>query len=190
MSKQQRKPVERVIYDNYNLDEMYDDCRQYLIDEGIDDDPPDDAVWQEIWATDSFYWEEEEGKLREVFDNGDFIAVGTCGRWDGTYAGGFVFDNFNSLMGRFRDCDYIRIWDENGHFYVKGSHHDGTHFVEVKEITDKGNQYYDNWNWSGGNDKRTRREVHKRMFNDSHYTHLINFAHRFYGCPKLAMEIK
>ena len=189
MSKQQRKPVERVIYDNYNLDEMYDDCKQYLIDEGIYDDPCDDAVWQEIWATDSFYWEEEESRLKEVFDNGDFIAVGTCGRWDGNFAGGFIFDSFNELMKRFRDCDYLRFWDENGHFFVRGSHHDGTHSIEIKEITEKGKRYYDNWNYNFNNE-RTEREVHKRMFNDSHYTRLINFAHRFYGCPKRAMETK
>ena len=76
-------------------------------------------------------------------------------------------------MARFEHCDYIKIWMENGHFYVKGSHHDGTDEVEVKEITDRGNDYYDNWNY--GSDNRTEREVHHKMFTNSHYTHLIKW---------------
>ena len=180
------KAKERVIYNNYDLDDYEADAKEMLEANGIED-PCERQIWDEIYEMDAEYWEDEKGNLREIFDNGKFLAVGTCGRWNGNFAGGFIFDSFAGLMSHFSDCDYIKLRDENGHFYIQGSHHDGTHSVEIKRITQKGNDYYENWNFNWG-DKRTEREVHTKMFSDSHYTNLINFAHDVYGCPRREAE--
>ena len=162
-----------VFYDNYNLDELEEEARESLLinDEDLtEEDITDDMIWEEIYFIDDINREETWAELDNIF-NGNYLAVGTCGRWDGTYDGGFVFKTFKELMSRFEHCVYFKIWIDNNHFYVEGSHHDGTDMVEVKEITDRGFQYYENWNY--GYDKRTEREVHRKMFSDSHYTHLI-----------------
>ena len=86
-------------------------------------------------------------------------------------------------MSHFKDCEYFKIWDENGHLYMNGTHHDGTHSIEIKKVTQNGEKYYDNWNFKPF-DKRTLQTVHRKMFEDSHYTHLIHYAHNIYGCPK------
>lgn len=161
-----------VFYDNYNLDELEDEAREHLAENEDNYDPSDSEIWDEIYLLDKFNIDAARAELRPIF-NGKYLAVGTCGRWNGTFAGGFIFETFEDLMARFEHCDYIKIWLENGRFYVKGSHHDGTDEVEVKEITDRGNDYYDNWNY--GSDNRTEREVHRKMFTDSHYTHLIKW---------------
>ena len=178
-----RKPAERVIYNNYSLEEMWDDCRSFLIENG-NENPSDDEVWEEINFSDACNWEEEKERLEAFFD-GDYIAVGTCGRWDGNHAGGFLFNTLSELLERFSDCDYIKMWDENGHFFMTGTHHDGTHFVEIKKVTERGKSYYENWNWSGYEDKRTEKDVHAKMFSDSHYTNLMNYMHKCYDCPKI-----
>ena len=175
------KPKERIIYDNYDLD--YDGAKEYLHEQG-NEDPTESEIWAEANFQDEINWYEIKAELENVFNDGNFLAVGTCGRWNGNFAGGFIFETFQELMNHFSDCDYIKFWDENGHFYLKGTHHDGTHHVEIKEITKKGKDYYDNWDFGPITDKRTEMEIHKKMFSDSHYTKLINYAHKYYGCKR------
>lgn len=80
------------------------------------------------------------------------------------------------------DCDYVHLYDENGHFYMQCSHHDGTNYYEIKKLTDKGIEYLKNWeeNW---NDRRSERYVHNQIM--KRYSILPNFSHRVYGCPKV-----
>ena len=183
-----REATKRMIYDHNNI---YDDCvwegaKQDLIDSG-NEDPTDNEVWDRVYLYDEDDWGMEKARLKEVFDNGKFLAVGICGRWNGNFAGGFIFDNLDELLERFRDCN-LTIWDENGHFFIEGSHHDGTHHVEIRQLTPKGEQYYENWEW--GDDNRTEQQCHQKLFTDSHYSKLIHFAHKFYGCPKIQYEKK
>lgn len=56
------------------------------------------------------------------------------------------------------DCDYFRIYDENGHMYLTCSHHDGTNHFEIKIVTEKG------------------------------YTVLPRFAEKIYGCKAREYE--
>lgn len=160
-----------VFYDNYDLDDFYEDAKQELIDNYDNEDPSESEIWDEIYRMDEFNRDDAYEELGQIFNNGKFLAVGTCGRWNGTFSGGFIFENLKELMGYFTDCAYIKIWMENNHFFVKGTHHDGVDEVEVKEITKRGEGYYDNW--SHGTDNRTERGVHRKMFTNSHYTHLI-----------------
>ena len=65
---------------------------------------------------------------------------------------------FNVLFVEFfKDCAYVKIWDENGHLYLTCSHHDGTCHFEIKEITDEGYEYYDRWNYGCDNRNRSIR---------------------------------
>ena len=123
----QKKPRERIIFDNYDVSARFDEAKKYLIEEG-NEDSSDDDVWEEVYFQEDDAWECEKGVLKSVFDKEMFLAVGVCGRWDGSFAGGFTFDS----------------WDS---------------------------------------DKRSERQIHEKLFEDSHYSHLIHFAHRMYGCP-------
>ena len=182
-----KKPKQRIIYDNYDILEKYEEEARYNLNERDIKDPSDDEIYNECWELNQWEWEEEEQRLEDVFNGSDkFLAVGTCGRWDGNFAGGFIFSTLNELMSHFKDCDYKKIWDENGHFYMKGSHHDGTDSVEIKRLTDKGCSYYENWEY--GSDNRTERQVHEKLFNNSHYSNLINYMHNAYGCKRREFE--
>ena len=179
----QKKPKERIIFDNYDICATFDAAKENLIEQG-NEDPSDDEVWEEVYSQENDAWECEKDVLKSIFDNGMFLAVGICGRWNGSFAGGFTFDSWDSLARQlFKDCDYFKFWDENGHFYIQCAHHDGTHSVEIRQLTRKGIEYYDNWNYGPWSDKRFERQIHEKLFEDSHYSHLIHFAHRMYGCP-------
>ena len=132
-----------------------------------------------------FYWELAEEELKRFFSNGHYILVGTIGRWDGYYDDGFLFDSFDEMLRKAtKDCDYIKLYDENGHFYITCSHHDGSCHYEIKEVTDAGFQYYENWSY--GNDKRTERYIHTQIMNK--YSRLPRFCEKVYGCKKIEYE--
>lgn len=46
-----RNPKKRIIYSNYNLDELFDDARQEVIDRG--EEPTETAIWNEIYEMDT-----------------------------------------------------------------------------------------------------------------------------------------
>ena len=177
-----RKPKERVIYDNYDTFSMYDEAKEHLTNV-CDEEPSDDDIWKYVSVIDADNWENEKENMKQIFDEGNFIAVGTCGSWLGNQPGGFVFNSFDELMNKLVDCEYFKFWDEDGHFYVNATHHDGTHSLEIRELTEKGMKYHDNW-YFAWNDKRNKKDVYERLFKDSHYSKLINYAQKMWGCPK------
>lgn len=131
-------------------------------------------------------WFEDELHELKAFFGGEYyhyLAIGSVGRWNGTFAAGTIFgcDEFESVLWKMlRDCMEYTIKDVNGILQIESAHHDGCVSFEIKGITDKGEAYYDRWseNW---NDQRTESEIHQKMWNDSHYTHVLHFADKVYG---------
>jgi hypothetical protein len=182
-----REPQARVIYSNYNLYEKYpdDELREQIAEEQVreSNEITEDEICAERYWLDSDDWDCEKERLNDYFDSGNhFLAVGICGRWNGNFAGGIIFDTLDELLKIARDCDYMEFRDENGHLYFDCFHHDGTNSVEIKEITDRGWDYYQNWNYGDWNDKRTEQYIHKKIFEK--YSRLPNFAHKYYGCKR------
>lgn len=75
----------------------------------------------------------------------NLIVVGSIGRWDGTFSGGNVIETFNDFSRLYADCYYIELADVNEYgrcIKMTCSHHDGTNTFYIKELTDKGYEYY------------------------------------------------
>lgn len=176
---------ERPIYNNYDLSENYPDKEliEQLIENGEErENITEEMLWNERYFYDEIAWEEQKAQLKEFFSKGKWIAFGTVGRWNGLYNAGTIFDDFEKFFYRAtEDCNYWKFYDENGHLYLTCSHHDGTCHYEIKELTDKGIQYLENWedNW---NDKRTDKYVHTQIINK--YSRLPRFAEKVYGCKR------
>lgn len=186
-----RKAIERIIYDNYDI---YTDLAECAIEDLKSYDPEYEPTEEEIWKQcdqiSQSDWENEKERLDKFFNQNDtkWILVGTVGLWNGTFAGGFVFDNFNEVLFKAgKNCDYFKFWDENGHFFGKCSHHDGTNFFEVKKLTKEGQRLFENWSYKDG--KRygySEQECHKKIFEK--YSTLPNFCHSVYGAKKTDWE--
>ena len=178
--------MERIIYNNYNLWEDYsDDTRAFLAEENPEEEITDNSIWEEIYFQDNLNWEDEHKRLKDFFTgHGYFMIRGYMGRWDGRRAAGYVFDDFDDMFYKaVKDCDYIKLWDENGHFYLKCSHHDGTNLFEIKRINYKAYEFIDNWAYSWDDD-RTEAEIHSIVWNSNFLSSLPHFAHTVYGCKK------
>lgn len=178
-----REPQTRTIYNNYDLWEQYQEFAKETLSE-YEEEPSEDSIWNVINDEDSVNWECEKERLEEFFDDGStWILCGTNGRWNGTFEAGTIFTDFMDMYREaMTDCDYVHLYDENGHFYMQCSHHDGTNYYEIKKLTDKGIKYLENWeeNWD---DKRSERYVHDQIMKK--YSTLPHFAHKVYGCSKL-----
>ena len=181
-----KEPKRRLIYSNfYGEFNTEEDARQFLFDERSDedewqsvDDVPDDRVWSELAAQDEFSWDDSKYELEKFFDPGYWILQGSCGLWWGRSRGGFVFDSFKEMAKAWNDCDYIRLYDENGHFYIDAAHHDGTNHYEVKRLTEKGREYIENHQWDSDE------EVHDVVFNSNIYSGLPHYSHKVWGCKE------
>ena len=170
---------ERVIFQNYDLDDYEEEFRLEFTDE--DGYLDENAMWDCIYDTVNMDFEIVFEELKHFFNN-QIIAFGSIGRWDGVYSGGKIFNNFEDAYWYLtKDCDYVKIYDENGHLYIHCTHHDGSCSFELKELTSKGQEYYDNWNY--GCDNRTEQHCHEQII--KRYSKIPNFVHKYYGCPKL-----
>ena len=185
--KMKRIPKARTIYNNYDLSETYPDkeVKEILLEQGYEEDEiTEEKMWNMRYSNDEIDWEIEKERLENFFKyiGNKWMLFGSVGRWIGVYKAGTLFDTFDDFFYKAtRDCHYIHFYDENGHLYLSCSHHDGTCCYEIKEVTDKGIKYLENWedNWD---DKRSEEYVHTQIFN--RYSRLPRFAEKVYGCKR------
>lgn len=142
-----RTPKARVIYDNYDPCETYTDddliemareCEWVNEDEEI----TDDMLWKWRYEEVANDWDNEAYELSRFWENKTAVFLGSVGLWHGVYTikpeEGKWWQLFYKAI---EDCDYWRIYDENGHMYLTCSHHDGTNHFEIK-MKPEGKRYY------------------------------------------------
>lgn len=163
--------MERIIFDNYDVD--FDSAKEILIDNG-NENPSDDAVWDFISEDMSYAWNEILEELDEILD-GNLIAFGTLGKWNGTISGWQTFDSIGKLIEwALKDCDYWKLTETNGHLRLVSSHHDGSNAIEIKKLTENGNRFYENWAYSC--DTRTSKEIGDKLV--KRYSRLPHYIRR------------
>lgn len=195
MEKNNGKKNIITIFDNYNHDYI-EEARETLIDgaawdnmnfdfdeesEDFDSEyvPNDNEVYSLASDLEQEDFDRSMEELKSFFGDSDVIFSGSLGRWDG-YRSGFEVGTFETLFYDFvKDCDYITVTDENGHLYIRCSHHDGSNFCEVKKLTEAGKEYFERWKYSW-NDKRTNADIHKQL--KERYSRIPHFAKIVYHC--------
>lgn len=166
MAKKTKKQNVVVLFDSYN---NYDfDAIKANIMEDYDEPISDNYVYDVMSLYQQEDWEEMMSYLKNVEKYHKWVMIGTAGTWQGRRECGQIYENIdNAISAITKDCDYVKVWSENGHLYVQASHHDGTHNVELKLITDKGWETYDNWlcsNCGASLDAKNRYQVFEMIF--------------------------
>lgn len=141
---------------------------------------PDERVWEEMNFLNDIYFDDAMHELKHFFEGKALLVCGDVGRWNGSRSAGKVID-VDELYKCWTDCDYISIYDEDGHLFIKASHHDGTNFWEVKILTETGCDKYANW-YDSWNSSPTEEEIHNELWDNPAYTHIPHFAKIVYGC--------
>lgn len=139
------------------------------------DEIPDCVVYHEMDEERRREWEDFKADMEYVFNKDCYLLTGTCGRWDGPAQGGKFIHNFDDLMECIRHLDYVKFYDENGHFYIRGYHHDGSDSYEMKKLTRKGYEFADR------NYFAHDRILHTTIMRNNFFSALPRIAERLYG---------
>lgn len=183
----ERKAKERTIYSNYYSEEEYNAAAECLLDfEGEENgwksvgDIPAEKVWDIYYSKLEAGWDNEKRMLEKLFDGkGEFLLMGTVGRWDGTYEGGLLFSTLEDLSNVWKDCKYVRIYDANGHMFIQCSHRNGHSFYEVRQLNEAGMKYADDHSLY-----MDKKELHTKLW-EPKYSRLPHYMHKMYGRKKI-----
>lgn len=98
-------------------------------------------------------------KINDSWGN-PILVKGSNGLYNGPRGGITVYENFEDAVDTspnwhggdniFADCEIDGIWDENGSLFVTGAHHDGRALVEMRQLTDKGEDLYSGFQMEDG----------------------------------------
>lgn len=104
-----------------------------------------------------------EQTISDALDRSYIIATGTVGRWDGRSKGGKVIETLDEFYSLLKDCDIIKVEQDEKALYITATHHDGTNYYTLRELTQKGLDYYYN---EEGNPDLTDEELHETLMKD------------------------
>lgn len=101
----------------------------------------------------------QSGKINDSWGN-SILVKGSSGRYDRPRGGITVYENFEKAIETseswhggdniFADCEIDGIWDENGSLFLTGAHHDGRVLVEMRQLTELGEELYSSFQFDGG----------------------------------------
>lgn len=136
--------------------ELYDKRRVIL------NSRDDETARSEIEQLDKFFSSGRVNQSEIINDNwaNSILVKGSNGGYGEPRRGITVYENFKDALDTspswtgkdniFADCEIDGIWDENGSLFVTGAHHDGRAFVEMRQLTDKGEALYSDFKMDGG----------------------------------------
>ena len=169
---------ERIIFDNYSPWETYSDeeIKEMILESGnyTEDEITESDIWERRdWEMEN-WWDDEKENISGFFKGKTVVFFGSIGRWNGVFKGSIHGEFWDCFYKAIKDCDYWKIYDENGHLYLTCSHHDGTCHFEIAEVTDKGNDYLNRCdeNWRDPNYNQLIKK----------YSRLPRFSEKMFGC--------
>ncbi|MBR7176999.1 MAG: hypothetical protein IKD26_02160 [Clostridia bacterium] len=131
-----------------------------------EDDVPIEMVQNEVDEENSYDWKFFMEDLKELLKKKHCLMTGTFGSWRGPREGGKFVNTTGDFIACIQHLDEMNIYEENGHLYVAGSHHDGSDFYELKVLTKKGYALADYNHFAHD------RKLHNTLFNCNFYSAL------------------
>lgn len=162
-------------YDTYGWDEeemkaMYKEC--------YEETPSEETLQQYIYDTNQDCLDDEKSNVKfyeNIHGRKQYIVLADCGLWYGRRDGGkIIIGLWNAISQCFED--YNEIYEEGGRLKVTAHHHDGTNYFQIKELTKRGEEFAERHKWD-----MSDRELHKKLFNDSHYSRNVRAFKEIYG---------
>ena len=163
-----------LIYESggYDFDEVRSCMAANYPDEYPDENAiPDSAVWDEMRRWEEVDWEDISCELCKFLKGNSWLVFGTVGAWDGPKKAGAVITNLGELSVAWSNCDYVKIWDEDGRLFVRGDHHDGVNLFEVRRIAAAGMKFLEEHEY----DEIPLSKMHETVFCGDEYSALPYF---------------
>lgn len=141
-----KKNKKVTLYSNAITKEKVEYTRRYLLDEN-GERPSDSELLNFINADDDISWNFFKYEYEIYFDTHNFVVKANLERWNGR------FDSSKIMTGGWNDFlklikyDIVEIVDNNGHLEIVGTHHDGRDYLEIRELTRKGDEYANGYHY-------------------------------------------
>lgn len=145
------------MYESKELEQLEQDAREHLKENDFEDyETTDvtDTIYEEI----DMWFDDEQSNLFRILD-GRILCIADMGLWNGRRSGYKILgNNLNEVLTCGIGCDEKEIYCDGFNVLAKGYHHDGTNYVEFREIREDRN--IDNLlNKLYNNEEVTRREI-------------------------------
>lgn len=154
----------RWLFDHWNYLDAEDFREMIEEDFGCPlDEISDDERWQWLSRIEEEDYEEEKSNIQSVIGTDRIIANGTAGLWNGSFEGGFTAANIQDAIDKIRgntSGDIGFYVDDDGELHMTFAHHDGTHDVTLRTITDAGEEYIDDMEY-----ELAEQDIERDVFN-------------------------
>lgn len=141
-----KKNKKVTLYSSEFDSERFEAAKQFLL-EDRGEEPTDNEIFEELCVEDDIFWSDFESEYKEYFNTNYFVVRANLGRWNGRFESGKIMTGGWKDFIRVIDYDDIKIVDNNGHLEIIGKHHDGTDYLEIRELTHKGYEYVNIYNY-------------------------------------------
>ena len=156
-------------YDKEEMKQEYEDI--------YEETPDEEELERFIEDTNDMFLDDERSNVEfyeKQHGQKTYIILADLGLWDGRAEGGKIIKGlWNAISKCFED--YNHIYEYRRRLCVDAIHHDGTNHFQIKELTPKGMDYMENHPYMSD------RELHQRLFKDSHYSHEVTMFKKMYG---------
>ena len=127
------------MYSNKELELEEQDAREFLAECYPDVELDDSRITDEVYDRIDMWFEDEISNLYRVLD-GRILAIADMGLWNGRRTGYKILgNNLNEVISCGIGCDDKEIYCDGFNVLAKGYHHDGTNYVEFREIREDRN---------------------------------------------------
>ena len=142
-----KKDKKVTLYSNEFDSDRYEEARKFLLEES-GEEPTDSEVFEELNVENDINWDDFESEYKEYFNTNNFVVRANLGRWFGRFESGKIMTGgWNGFLRILQNYDYLEIVDNNGHLEIVGRHHDGRDYLEIRELTRKGDEYANGYHY-------------------------------------------
>lgn len=123
----------KTIFNSDACEVDFEDARKDLAEylEVAVEEVTDKQVWDSIYENIN-YWYETEQNMLDVELEGDIIAFGSVGRWDGSFSGYKVLgSNLKDILSYF-NCDDVHVYYDRHGVHSVTYHHDGRNYMQFR----------------------------------------------------------
>lgn len=154
------------------MKEDYAECHELSEEEMKEID--DYTIYEWCHETLNMYWDDLRINIGGYGEYKQYLLIADLGLWNGRFPGGKILKGlFNAIQATVQDS--IKIYEEGrGVLKIKSSHHDGTNYYTIYELTEKGEQFIEN------NPYMDNRELHEKLLNNRNYRRNVNLIKNIY----------
>ena len=126
------------MYESKELEKFEKDVKEWLEEDAVEN-ITEEKITDEVYFQIDQSFEDERSNLFRIID-GRILCIADMGLWNGRRTGYKILgNNLNEVLTCSIGCDEKEIYCDGFNVKAKGYHHDGTNYVEFREIREDRN---------------------------------------------------